>query len=71
MAGSTYFNFRDLYGDRAGTSTNENTAPEPTEQDAIANVEQTAPSPRANHGNMLMWIGVLVVFIVLFHFGNR
>ncbi len=70
LVGSGYFSMRDVYGDSVGVSTVEETAPEPSEQQALANEENPAPNPKANSVGIITWLGIIVLFIVLMQIGG-
>lgn len=62
------FNKSDLYGFQYGVTTAQETAPEPAEQQALANEETAAINP--NTKGMMTWLGVIVLAVVLLSFGG-
>lgn len=66
-----YFSMRDVYGDRFGVSTLEETVPEPQDQEALANEENPAPNPKARSIGILTWMGIILLFIVLMQIGGK
>ena len=65
------FNMRDIYGNTFGVSTQEQAAPEATAQEKIVVGDETAAAkPATNHNSILVWMGLLLVFIVLFQMGG-
>lgn len=71
IVNGAYFSMRDIYGNSFGISTHEQTAPEPEEQSALANQETVAPNPKnQNHMGILTWLGIIIVFVILFQFGG-
>lgn len=64
------FNYRDLYGDRYGVTTLEETAPETTEQEALANQDAAATSAKVNSKGILTWLGVIVLAVVVLSMGG-
>lgn len=66
-----YFSMRDVYGDRFGVSTLEETVPEPQDQEALANEENPAPNPKARSVGILTWMGIILLFIVLMQIGGK
>lgn len=66
-----YFSMRDVYGDRFGVSTLEETVPETQDQEALANEENPAPNPKARSVGILTWMGIILLFIVLMQIGGK
>jgi len=67
-----YYSMRDVYGNKFGVSTLEQTAVEPEEHAALANTDETAPSPKTeNHVGILTWLGIIVLFVILFQWGGQ
>ena len=67
---NAHFHAADIYGQ--GLRTLDLTVPEPVEQEAMTGHEADAPSPAGqNHAQILVWFGVIMVFIALFNLGRR
>lgn len=65
------YSMRDIYGGAFTPSTRDNTAPEAEEQQALANETTTAPKIVQNKTGIWTWLGIIVLFIVLYHIGGK
>lgn len=65
------YSMRDIYGGAFVPSTRDITAPEPEEQIALANQENPAPKLVPNKVGIWTWLGIAVLFIVLYHFSGK
>ena len=64
LVASGYFSTRDLYPNVSNTSTREETAPEQSEQDALANSDSGSVNAKKNSTSIWLWIGIIVAVII-------
>jgi hypothetical protein len=70
LVGNGYFSKRDIYGDRSGISTLEESAPEQQEQEALANEESGTANPKVNSKGILLGLGIILGLMVLLQIGG-